>query len=185
MQQQTSFPDLMKGMVNQSITVIRNPSIAAFERYERSGTAVQAAIYVGIAALITGLLGLSGGIMGLVGNVVNTLLGFFIFTGLVYYIGRQQGGSGTFDEVAYTFSLFWAPLSVIIAVVSLILLVTIVGIVLIPLWLLVGLLINAYFAYLSVQSSMNLTDGTRILITLGGAVIGSILIRIVLGMLGL
>ncbi|MCU0490560.1 MAG: hypothetical protein MUD01_03035 [Chloroflexaceae bacterium] len=186
MQRNSSIPDMVRGMMTQSLVVLQNPSVSTFERYERSGTAVQAAIYVGLAALITGLLGIfSGGIGAVVANVISTLIGFFIFTGLVYYIGQAQGGTGKFDEVAYTFSLFWAPLAVLVSLGSLVLTITIIGVIFIPLLALVGLLASAYFAYLSVQSSMNLFDQTRILITLGGAVIGTMVLRVVLGFFGI
>ena len=183
MMQQTSIPEAVKSMVNQSMVVLSNPSVPTFERYERNGTALHAGIFVGIAALITGLFGLAGGFGGLVASVLSTLIGFFVFTGLVYYIGRQQGGTGTFDEVAYTFSLFWAPLAVIVAVVALLLTITLIGIFLLPLLALAALVANAYFAYLAVQSSMNLVDRTKIFITLGGAVIGTWIIQILLARL--
>ncbi len=179
MTEQSSIPE----MINQSIQVITNPSVATFERYERKGTMVQAAIYVGIIAAITGLLGLSSGITGFIGGIINTLIGFFIFTGIVYYVGQQQGGTGTFDEVAYTFSLFWGPLSLIIALGTLILVITIIGIILVPVWLLAGLIASAYFAYLAVQSSMNLVDRNKILITLAAAVIGTWIVQALIAML--
>ncbi|MCA9838009.1 MAG: YIP1 family protein, partial [Trueperaceae bacterium] len=97
-------------MIQQSREVVTKPSVASFERYETSGTMQDALIYVAIAAAISGLLGLGGGIGGLISGIVTTLLGFFIFTYLIFWIGKQQGGTGSLDEVAYTFSLFWVPL---------------------------------------------------------------------------
>jgi hypothetical protein len=171
-QKQASIPE----MFNQSKMVLATPSVATFERYERSGTLVNAAIYVGIAALIAGLLGLTGGIAGLIGGVLGALAQFFIFTGLVYYIGKSQGGTGTFDEVAYTFSLFIAPLIVIGAVVSLFGIIPLLGPVFVFVVALILLLVQAYFAYLAVQSSMNIADTAKSFLTLGGAVIGTFLI---------
>lgn len=168
-------------MFGQSVNVITKPSVTTFEQYERHGTIVQAAIYVTIGAAIAGLLGLTGGISGFIGGILTALVGFFLFTGLVYYVGTTQGGSGTYDEVAYTFSLFWAPMAVIGALGSLLLFITFIGIILIPVWLLVVLFANAYFAYLAVQSSMNMHDSSKIFITLGAAIVGTWLVQWLIG----
>jgi hypothetical protein len=175
-QQSASIGD----MVNQSKMVLTTPSVATFERYERSGNLVNAGIYIGIAAIIAAILGLSGGISGLIGSFLSTLANFFIFTSLVYYIGKQQGGTGTFDEVAYTFSLFIAPLSLVVPIIGLFVLIPVIGLLFVPILLivvLIVLLVQAYFGYLAVQSSMNITDTTKSIITLGGAVIGTFIIQ--------
>ncbi|MCG8352400.1 MAG: YIP1 family protein [Chloroflexales bacterium] len=186
MSQQTSIPQ----MVTQSRDVLTNPSVPTFERYERRGTFASAAIYVGLAALIAGVLGSVGGLGGIIYNAISALINFFLFTGLVYYIGKQQGGTGTFDEVAYTFSLFIAPLAVIGAAIGLVLgilgSIPFLGIVAGLAGALVAIIIlvaQVYFAYLAVQSSMNIVDQGKALITLGGAFLATVLIQIILGML--
>jgi hypothetical protein len=178
-------------MVAQSRDVLTSPSVPTFERYEHRGTVTNAAIYVGIAAVIAGLLGLIGGLLGLGGGLngfLSGLLGalaqFFVFTGMVYFLGKNMyQGTGTWDEVAYTFSLFTAPLIVLGAVIGLVitlfawiplinLLVAFVG-------LIVGLvlmLVQVYYAYLAVQSSMNLRDQTQALITLVLSYIGTLVV---------
>ncbi|NTV64687.1 MAG: hypothetical protein HGA65_14310, partial [Oscillochloris sp.] len=99
--QQISIPE----MIAQSRDVITNPSVSTFERYEQRGTTVNAAIYVGIATIISGILGLTSGLGGLISGVIGALVGFFVFTGMVFYIGKNvANGTGTWDEVAYTFS---------------------------------------------------------------------------------
>ncbi len=168
-------------MVDQSKMVITRPSVSTFERYEHSGSLMNAAMYVGLASLIAGVLGIAGGLPGLIGGLINALATFFIFTGLVYYIGKNQGGTGTFDEVAYTFSLFIAPLIVVngIAMLFGLLLggwfVALVG--------LAVLLVQAFFAYIAVQSSMNLINPTKSLITLAGAVLGTWIIQLLIGLI--
>lgn len=186
MSQQTSIP----AMIEQSRVVLTSPSVSTFERYERRGTFVSAAIYVGIAALIAGLLGFAGGPLGIIRGAIGVLINFFIFTGLVYYIGKQQGGTGTFDEVSYTFSLFVAPLAVIGALVGLVIAIfawvpilnILVGLAGLVVALLI-LLVQVYFAYLAVQSSMNIHDQGKAVITLGGAFLATILLQIVLNSL--
>ena len=169
-------------MVNSSINVLTRPSVSTFETYERRGNLQSALIYVGVAALIAGLLGaIGGGFLGLLAGFVGALVGFIVFTYAVFFIGRSQGGSGTYDEVAYTFSLFSAPLTVISAVLGLIgrvipLLGCIVGL---PLGL-VLLVANIYLGYLAVQSSMNLTDKTKAIITLVAAAILSFIVNLVI-----
>ena len=181
---QTTIPE----MIAQSKDVISNPSVGTFERYEQRGTVTNAAIYVGIAAAISGLLGYTNGIGGLLLGVISALVGFFVFTGMVFYIGRSiAGGTGTWDEVAYTFSLFIAPLIVVGALLGLVvwgfhfipILGTLIGLLGLVVSLLI-LLVQAYFAYIAVQSSMNILDQSKALTTLGLAVVGTFVVQIVI-----
>ena len=160
-------------MVNQSRAVLTKRSVATFEEFENRGTLREALIYMAIAAGLAGLIGLSGGIRGLLTGVIGTLVGFLVFTYLVYFIGKSQGGTGTLDQVAYSFSLFYAPLSVIVSVLTFVLVITLVGILLIPFVGILAIIANIYFAYLAVQSSMNLTDNGKVWLTLILAGIGS------------
>lgn len=164
-------------MIGQSRTVLSSPSVASFERYETEGTLLDALIYVALAGAITGAAGLSEGLGGLIRNILVTLFGFFVFTYLVHLIGKRQGGTGSLDEVAYTFALFWAPLSVIFSVVTLILAITLVGLVLVPLVALAALGFNVFFAFLAVQSSMNLEAGSTTLAVLLMAAFGAFIVN--------
>jgi hypothetical protein len=160
-------------MLAQSQEVLTKPSVATFERFEDRGTLADALIYVAVAAAITGVFGLTGGLGGFVGNILATLLGFFAFTFLVYWLGRQRGGTGTLNQVAYSFALFWAPLSVLFGVLSFVLLITIIGILALPLVAIAALVANVYFAYLAVQSSLNLQGGGTVWVVLLLAAIGT------------
>jgi Yip1 domain len=160
-------------MVNQSREVLTKRSVATFETFENRGGLQSALIYMGIAAALSGVIGLSGGLRGLLTGVIGTLVGFLVFTYLVYYIGKSQGGTGTLDQVAYTFSLFYAPLSVIFSVLSFVLVITLVGIFFLPFLGILAIIANIYFAYLAVQSSMNLRDTSKVWLTLILAGIGS------------
>lgn len=179
-------------MINQSLEVVTSPSVPTFEKYEKNGTLANAAIYVAIGAVISGLLGIfSGGLGGAIVGVLGALVQFFVFTGLVYYIGQQQGGSGTWDEVAYTFSLFSVPLTVIGAVISLIvtllLFIPIINIIAGFAALIVGLLLlvaQIYFGYLAVQSSMNLREQNKAIITLVLAAVGTFIALAIVGSIG-
>lgn len=187
MMQQSSLAE----MVAQSRDVISNPSVGTFERYETRGTTVNAAIYIAVAAAIAGVIGIYGGIGGILSGAINALIGFFVFTGMVFYIGRNvSGGTGTWDEVAYTFSLFIAPLTVVGALLGLVVwvfsfipvlnvLVALLG----ALAALLILLVQAYFAYIAVQSSMNIRDQGKALTTLGLAVLGTFVIQIIIGLI--
>jgi len=175
--QAVSIPE----MFGQSIEVITKPSVATFERYEDRGQLTQALIYVAITAAVAGVFGLAGGLGGFIGGIVNTMIGFLAFTGLVYTIGKSQGGTGTFDQVAYTFSLFWVPISVAVAVIAFILTITLIGILLLPLLALAAIVLNVFFGYLAVQSSMNLTQSSKIWTTLVGAAIGAWIVSAVVG----
>jgi hypothetical protein len=185
MTQQVSIQE----MVNQSRAIITSPSVATFERYERHGNMTNAAIYVAIAAVISGLVGLINGPGGLFSGLIGTMVQFFVFTGLVFFIGKNlANGTGTWDEVAYTFSLFWAPLSVIGSLVGAVILllafIPIINILAGLAGLVIGLallVVNIYFGYLAVQSSMNITDQGKAILTLVLAAVGSFIVLLVVG----
>lgn len=166
-------------MFNQSIKVLSKPSVQTFEEFENKGTMREALIYVAIAAAVSGLLGLGSGIGGLISNVIVAVAGFLVFTYIVQVFGKSQGGTGTLDQVAYTFSLFWAPLTVAFSLASLVLLITLVGIFLIPLLAIAAIVANVYFGWLGVQSSMNLTDTGKAWLVLIVAAVGSFVVNLI------
>jgi hypothetical protein len=185
-------------MVAQSRDVITNPSVSTFERYERRGSIGNAGVYVGVAAVVAGVLGFVAALLpwvpgnpfgALIGGALSAVAGFFVFTGMVFLLGKNiAGGSGSWDEVAYTFSLFIAPLTIGSAVISFV--VSLLGSIplLGALIGLAGLLVSlgfllgwAYFAYLAVQSSMNIHDQGKAIITLVLSVIGSFVVQAILG----
>jgi hypothetical protein len=188
-------------IVAQSQDVITHPSVATFERYEKRGSVGTAGVYVLVAAVVAGLLafvtallpGTAGNPFSIfVGGVVGALVNFVLFTGLVYYVGKSlAGGTGSWDEVAYSFALFVAPLAVVSGLLSLV--VALLG------WIpllgaLVGLggavgaiivlIAQVYFGYLAVQSSMNISDPGRAAMVLAVAFVGTIAAQILLGVLG-
>jgi hypothetical protein len=177
-------------MINSSIVVVTKPSVSTFEMFERRGNLTSALIYVGLGAIVTAILGAiasqTGVIAGILTGFIGTIVSFLVFTYAVFFVGRSQGGTGTYDEVAYTFSLFIVPLSIIGAVVGVIgrllpLLDCIVGIP-IALALLVA---HVYFGYLAVQSSMNLRESGKAIITLVVAAILTFIVSlIVAGIIG-
>jgi hypothetical protein len=183
---------LITDMLAQSMTIMTKPSVDVFERFERRGNMQQALIYVGAAALVSGIVGLlSGGLGGLLLGFLVAMVGFLVFTFLVYFIGKSQGGTGTQDEVFYTFALFQAPILVISAVLSLIgwlfgfipILGFLVGIVVFLASVLVWIL-NVYYGYIAVQSSHNFKtqqQQSQALITLIGAAIAAFVINLILG----
>jgi hypothetical protein len=167
-------------MVNQSREVLTKRDTATFETFENKGGLREALVYMAIAAAITGVFGLGDGVGGFVRGILSTLIGFFVFTYLVFFIGKQQGGTGTLDQVAYSFALFYAPLTIIFAAITLILVITLVGILLVPVLGILAIVANIYFAYLAVQSSMNLTQNSKIWITLILAGLGSLAVSFLL-----
>lgn len=163
----------LSDMIDQSREILTKRNVATFESYENRGGLKQALIYVAIAAGIAGILGLSNGISGLIQGILSTLVGFFVFTFLVYFIGKQFGGTGTLDQVAYSFALFYAPLSVLFAAITFVLVITLIGIILVPLVAIVAIVANIYFAYIAVQASMNINPGGTAWLTLLFAGLGS------------
>ncbi|RIH85076.1 hypothetical protein Mlute_01671 [Meiothermus luteus] len=178
-----SIVDTLSQMFSQSLQVLRRPSVATFEEFEGRGTLREALLYVAVAAVLVGLLGLAVGPGGFLRSVAGSVLGFLVFTYLVYYVGRSQGGSGNLDQVAYSFALFWAPINVAVALLGLLLVLTLIGIFLLPLLAVAALGVNVYFAYLAVQASMNLREGGRVWLTLLAAFVGTLVVSLVLATL--
>lgn len=194
MTNQSSLPE----MVAQSREIMQSPSVPAFERHEHRGTMANAAIYIGVAALVAAVIGLVGGFLpgppspglgGFVGGLLSALVQFFVFTGMVYLLGKNMyHGTGTWDEVSYSFSLFTAPLIVIGALVGFVVLLfawvplinvlvgfagAIVGILL--------LLVQVYYAYLAVQASMNLRDQTQSIVVLVLSFLATAVVMLLVG----
>lgn len=177
-------------MIGQSGALLVRPSQATIGRYSRRGDAIDAAKYVGAASLLGSLLGwltsiaLAGAIgnpaevlVNAAGRALDTLLGFFFFVFLVQFIGQQQGGLGEFDELAYAFALFAAP----IAVLSLLLQIVLPGLgwsALARLVPLLALAANAAFAYLAIRAVLHLRSTRSVLITLGGAVVAVLILNL-------
>lgn len=179
-------------MLDQSRDIMLNPSVATFERHEQRGTLANAATYVGAAALISALVGaIGGGPIGFLSGLLGSLAQFFVFTGMVYLLGKMMfGGTGNWDEVAYTFSLFTAPLILLGALVALIIAlfswIPILNILVGLAGLVVSLLMLAvqiYYAYLAVQSGMNLRKGAQAAIVLILAFLATLLVSVLIGLI--
>lgn len=171
-------------MLNQSIQVLTKPGVETFERFERHGGQREATIYIMVAAaisaaaaLVFGLLnGIVAALIGAAFGFILPVIGFYIFVFLVYFIGKQQGGTGTQDEVFYTISLFVAPIQAVTGAVGAIPLLNCLAL---PVTLALGIY-QVYLGYLGVRSSMNL-DQNKAIITLVLAFIAQLIISIIVG----
>jgi len=171
-------------MLNQSIQVLTKPGVETFERFERHGGQREATIYIMIAAAISAAVALVFGLLeGIAAALLNAALGFilavvgfYIFVFLVYFIGKQQGGTGTQDEVFYTMALFVAPIQAVTGAVSAI---PLIGCLALPATLALGIY-QIYLGYLGVRSSMNL-DQSKAIITLVLAFIAQLFIGFIIG----
>ncbi len=170
-------------MLNQSIQVLTKPGVETFERFERHGGQREATIYIMVAAAISAAVSLvfgllNGPVAALLGAALGFILpvvGFYIFVFLVYFIGKQQGGTGSQDEVFYTMSLFVAPIQAVTGAVSAI---PILGCLALPATLALGIY-QIYLGYLGVRSSMNLQQNPAI-ITLVLAFIAQVIIGLII-----
>ena len=166
-------------MVSSSIVVLTKPSVATFEQYERRGTMRDALIYMGVAAALAGIVGflfgllggIGGAIAGLIGGMLVPLISFVIFASVLYFVGKQQGGSGTQDEVFYTCALYTAPLLAITGVIGAI---PLLNCLLLPVTLVLGLY-QLYLGYLASRSSMNL-DQTKAIISVVVAILAQLIV---------
>jgi hypothetical protein len=169
-------------MINSSIAVLTKPSISTFEQYERRGTARDALIYVALAAAIAGLVAFVfnifnpvGALVDLIGTVLTSVIGFFVFAYILFFVGKQQGGTGTQDEVFYTCALYTAPLLAIVSGVSAI---PVLGFCLLPITFLLGLY-QLFLGFLATRSSMNL-DQTKAIITVIAAIVGQLIVGVII-----
>lgn len=171
-------------MLNQSIQVLTKPGVETFERFERHGGQREATIYIMLASAISAAVSLVFGLLnGVVAALIFGALGFilpvvsfYLFVFLVYFIGQQQGGTGTQDEVFYTMALFVAPIQAVSGAISAI---PIIGCLAAPLTFMLGLY-QIYLGYLGVRSSMNLAQ-TPAIITLVLAFIAQFIIGAIIG----
>jgi hypothetical protein len=109
-------------------------------------------------------MGVSGLIATIITSLFGTLFWFFIWSGIVYLLGRAFGGTGAYGELAYDIALFQAPLGVISGLVSLIgfgPLVCLTGLIGFALWI-----YGFYLTWLSVQSGMNLPGNKALFVIL-------------------
>jgi hypothetical protein len=166
-------------MFSQSVAVLSNPTTHTVEGEGQRGTLRQATLYVGIAAIIAALLNFPLGLGGAIGGFLNVMVSFFAFTGLVYAMGQADGGRANFGDVAYRFSLFIAPISLIFPLVGFIVLYPTLGLAdkLIPILAVVAALVLAlqsYFAYMASQKpDMKLISSQNALVALFGAVLAT------------
>src|SRR5262245_48150595 len=170
-------------MLNQSTTVLTKPSIQSFEQYEKRGGTREAIVYIAVASvlaaiagLVFGLLGgIGGAIAGLLGGLLRPLLSYFVFAYVLYFVGKQQGGTGTQDEVFYTCALYTAPLLAITGIVGAI---PLISCLFAPVSLVLGLY-QIYLGYLAARSSMNL-DQNKAIISVAAAIVAQWIVGIVI-----
>lgn len=189
---------MLQTMLNASIAVLTRPSVSTFEEYEQDNPQ-WATIYVALGAVITGILGaisfavqrpmeqigveeqpsLIGSVFG---NVLLALIGFFIFLGIVYLLGRAFGGSGKFGELAFDISLYWVPIAVLTALVRLIS-IGFLDLLLLPVSLAL-FVYNIYLTYLGIQSGMDLPANKALYVVLILALIVIVLVVCVAVIIG-
>ena len=170
-------------MLNQSMTVLTKPSVQSFEQFEKRGGQREALIYVVIAAVLVGVVGLAFGLLGgLAGAAVGllrgvfALIGFYVFAFVMNYVGKQQGGTGTQDEVFYTAALYTAPILAVTGVVGAI---PIIGCLALPVTFALGIY-QIYLGYLAARSSMNL-DQNKAIITVIAAIVAQFIVAVFIG----
>ncbi|HEU5103146.1 MAG TPA: Yip1 family protein [Roseiflexaceae bacterium] len=100
----------------------------------------------------------------IVGGLFGSIIGFLIWTGIIFLLGRAFGGSGAFGELAYDVALFSAPMAVINALVGVI---SIGPLACLTFIVTVALaLYNLYLSWLSIQSGMNLPPNKALIVIL-------------------
>lgn len=151
-------------LLNGSIAVLMRPSVQTFEQQERDDL-IWAVVYAVIGGAITGLVsavmnignGVGAALMalgsGLFGTAIVSLVGWAIVWGL----GKAFGGTGTFGQLAWGFSLYSTPLAVLSGTLGA--LPVIGAFIAIP-----ASLYGLYLSYLAIQSGMNLPSNKALII---------------------
>ena len=172
MQKSPQLNPSVQTMFSQSTAVLSQPSVATFEKFEWRGGVQSAYTYVLVAAVVSAIIAAIFApfhrevtFFGqLFSRLILVPLGFAVFTGAVYGIGKALfKGTGTYAEVAYTFALFYVPLAILNALIG---------------WLpvlnfLMGIVVAlalVYYGFLAVQSSMNIRtngEGAALLVLSG------------------
>ena len=148
-------------MLRQSMDVLLHPSVYTFRRYAPRASDSDALTYVAVAAFIVMLMGVvvsSGGmgVIGLLFAIINTLFGFYLFAGVMYFIAKQFGGNGEFITVVYLFALFYAPILLLTWLVLVVArFVPGASSVSLAIYFL-GFVLQAFYAYQAIQAGMYL-----------------------------
>ncbi|HHO55076.1 MAG TPA: hypothetical protein ENK21_01710 [Trueperaceae bacterium] len=176
MERQTNFN--IKSMISQSKQILLSPSIEKFEEFENSGGVLAALLYVAIANIIASIisftfinirLGISitdmiselSDIFTIATSFVIPLIQLTVGALVLFVIAKFQNTSGSFKQIAYSLSLFWAPLTVIFSIVeSVTLLLTLRtgllnGLVSLNIVGLLELIPYFYFSFLAYEASLN------------------------------
>ncbi|PYE53557.1 YIP1 family protein [Deinococcus yavapaiensis] len=174
-------------MMQQSAYVLARPSVDSFERFERSGGAPQAFTYVAVVALVAGVFALlfnlgNAPFWAFLERSLVLVAGFATFAGVAYAFGRTQGGTGTFNEVAYTLSLSYVPIALLVTAGTIVLtIIPILGWVLIPVWLLLGWVAQAFYAYVGLQGSLNLRGSSNVVIVMAVSALAAWFVQLIVG----
>lgn len=183
-------------MLSQSVTVLTKPGVASFEQYEKRGGQREGLIYVAVAAAIAAVVALVFGLFnGIFAAIIGAIFAFlvpiasyYLFSFVLFFVGKQQGGTGTQDEVFYTTSLYVAPLLAVVGAISNI---PIIKWLALPVTFLLGIY-QIYLGYLAARSSMNLDQNKAIISVAAaiisqwilGAILAAIALSIVVGIAG-
>lgn len=111
-----------------------------------------------------------------IGALTIGMLGYLIYLGVVYLIGRQFGGTGRFGELAYDISLFYTPLGVVTGVIGLAAsAVPLLACLTLPISI-AAFVYNLFLTYLGIQAGMNVPKDKALITMVIIAVIGIVLI---------
>ncbi len=118
---------LLADLLAGSAAVLTGPTTASLEAEEGRGGLAQASLYMVVASVVAGLIYFPLGLGAMVRGGLLALIGYFVFTGLIYSSGQSAANRAPFGAVAYVFALFIAPLSLLLPIVTFVLLHPAVG----------------------------------------------------------
>jgi hypothetical protein len=163
-------------MLRQSGDLLAHPNPQTFSYYGSRASDSDALTYVAIAAFLQTILGFAiaggGDAFGLLYSVINHLFEFYIFAGVTYFVGKQFAGIGNFEEVTYTFALFYVPIVLISYLLLLLAVLTnVVPVALISVIPFLQLATLAFYAFQGVQGVLRVRRKRDAALTVGIALI--------------
>jgi hypothetical protein len=176
---------MFQEMINGSIAVLTKPSVATFEEHEKDNLA-WALIYSVIAGVINAVLAAIGETINSTGvgmgttissAIFGTIIGLLISWGITFGLGRAFGGTGSFGELAWGFSLFGAPLTVAGSILGLIPFIGWIAAIAVAIY-------NFYLSYLAIQSGMNLPSQKALYVILIEVAIGVVIVGCIVAVFG-
>ena len=156
-------------MTQQSLQVLAAPQNQTFQKVRSKGDAVDATLYMLVGIGLAVLFGAKGGWEDALTNFIISVVYYSVLCHGIYFVAHRLTRHTLWDPMAYTFSLFLVPLSVLISFGGLVLSFTPYWTLLIGPWMVFGVGLSLFYVGRCLRSLMQLQRPLHHLLLLGGA----------------